>query len=459
MKNIEKIQEEKIITRLSEIEGLLRDEKEPFIIENIDEENLDRIKQIAQSYYPNLSLLPIKDNSQKLLIRAITTEKVYQLDIIEIKDKFHFYYREKDYIKCIEYGKELLKLRQLRPITIGIMGLSYLKIGDKENAYKYLKLITLLDDRATKNDYKNLLKALENYDEIREKLSEIYNYLLTKENFYLSEKMSTTKMKGLKSISRIFYPQLDILSFNSGKEKKLIIKITSKNTSDFDIRKVKNDLNSAYRNNDYDKCIELGQELLKLRTIKPVTLGILGNCYLKKGERKKAINYFEAATEISKKYNNGETDFSEFIKTLNSKGKKQYNKEKDKDDRKPTFTVKLDFYDNEMNNYYGIENINKIKEIIDQSKSDVETVCKKLNLKDEETDTIKLIFAREYYYQSQFKKGDEFLKSYQTSKHKTELNRELYEKIKSTRRFYSKRTNENPLKLDLTIKPRSLKKK
>ena len=68
MKNIEKIQEEKTITRLSEIEGLLRDEKEPFIIENIDEENLDRIKQIAQSYYPNLSLLPIKDNSQKLLI-------------------------------------------------------------------------------------------------------------------------------------------------------------------------------------------------------------------------------------------------------------------------------------------------------------------------------------------------------------------------------------------------------
>lgn len=67
-----------------------------------------------------------------------------------------------------------------------------------------------------------------------------------------------------------------------------------------------------------------------------------------------------------------------------------------------------------MNNYYEIEQIDKIKEIINQSKSDVETVCKNLGLKDE--------------------------------------------KIKSTKKFYSKRTNENPLNLDLTIKLRSLKR-
>lgn len=49
-----------------------------------------------------------------------------------------------------------------------------------------------------------------------------------------------------------------------------------------------------------------------------------------------------------------------------------------------------------MNNYYEIEQIDKIKEIINQSKSDVETVCKNLGLKDEKINTVKLIFAREY---------------------------------------------------------------
>ena len=115
----------------------------------------------------------------------------------------------------------------------------------------------------------------------------------------------------------------------------------------------------------------------------------------KKRWKKKRYKLFWSSNLNIKKYKNAKADFSRFIKSLTGKGKKQYNKE-DKYDRKPIFTVTLDFFSNEMNNYYEIEQIDKIKEIINQSKSDVETVCKNLGLKDEKINTVKLILAREY---------------------------------------------------------------
>ena len=110
-----------------------------------------------------------------------------------------------------------------------------------------------------------------------------------------------------------------------------------------------------------------------------------------------------------------------------------------------------DFNNNESNNY-GIENFDEINEFICDSKLDVETACNKLNISREETDIIKLIYARKFYTQGNKEKGDLFLKVVEKTKNKSKLVQKILDEIRKNKKLYKAKSSDQKV-LSLTIMP------
>ena len=127
------------------------------------------------------------------------------------------------------------------------------------------------------------------------------------------------------------------------------------------------------------------------------------------------------------------------------------------EDKKPRFRMRTEDFGNDIQNHYGIENLDEITSYILECGLDVESACKELDMTDEQIDTIRLIYAREFYSQGNYEKGDQFLNSVEKSKNKTKFTSKLFEEVRRNKRFYINRPNENSQKLVLTLQPRKTK--
>ena len=169
---------------------------------------------------------------------------------------------------------------------------------------------------------------------------------------------------------------------------------------------------------------------------------------MKKWDKEQAIDYLTIATHVSKQ-ENGDFDFTELIVNLKGLIAEQ--------DKKPRFKMKIEEFGNDIENYYGIENFEEITPYISESGLDVESACQQLGMNEEQIDTIRLIYAREYYSQGNYDKGDQFLKSVEKSKNKTKFTAKLFDEIRRNKRFYINRANDNPKRLVLTLQPKKTK--
>lgn len=71
----------------------------------------------------------------------------------------------------------------------------------------------------------------------------------------------------------------------------------------------------------------------------------------------------------------------------------------------------------------------------------------------EETEIIKLIYAREYYRAGFIKKGDEFIKSVERSTVKTNFINKLLEEIRENKKSYNLKDQEKDIELSLFLRP------
>ena len=169
---------------------------------------------------------------------------------------------------------------------------------------------------------------------------------------------------------------------------------------------------------------------------------------MKKGEKDTAIDYFTIATQLSNQ-EDGEFDFTELIEVLNGLIPIKY--------KKPYFKMKIEDFGNDLQNHYGIENLDEITLYILESGLDVETACQELGMTNEQIDTIRLIYARNFYSQGDYEKGDQFLKSVEKSKNKTKFTSKLLEEVRKNKRFYINRSGEKPQPLALALQPKKTK--
>ena len=282
-------------------------------------------------------------------------------------------------------------------------------------------------------------------DSEKEFLDKEYEKLLNKKGVILLKPMDNDR------INRIFemienYP--DMVAFVIGKDnyQQVVLRYQPNINQYKDIRNLLKKGSEAYSLGDYDTCINNYRQVLESREPKTVVYAILGLAYMKKSVKGIAIEYLTIATELSKKEDN-RFNFTELIGKLKGENSKPYFRMTQKD---------FDYSD--VVDYYGIDNFVEINSFIIESGLDVESACEQLGLSLEEIDIIKLIYAREFYTQGYYNKGDLFLKSFEKSKNKTDNTKKIFEEIRKNKRFYQNRKGDNNTKLVLSISPKKRNK-
>lgn len=284
-------------------------------------------------------------------------------------------------------------------------------------------------------------------DSEKEFLESKHEFLLNGQGMILLRPMNSERRKRIHEMVKE-YPDMVSFSIGEGENRQIVLRYKPFIDEYVDVKNLINMGNLAYKEGNYDSCIEDYLQLLQFGEPRAFVYAKLGLAYMKKWDKEKATDYLTIATQLSKQ-EKGDFDFTELIASLNRLIAQE--------DKKPRFRMRTEDFGNDIQNHYGIENLDEITSYILECGLDVESACKELNMTDEQIDTIRLIYAREFYSQGNYEKGDQFLNSVEKSKNKTKFTSKLFEEVRRNKRFYINRANENSQKLVLTLQPRKTK--
>lgn len=284
--------------------------------------------------------------------------------------------------------------------------------------------------------------AIIDYDDsefIKGKLNELYE-----KGIILLRPMDDSRRKGIHNIVKDIP---DVVSFSIGSDSNRQVVLRFKPFLDeyLDYSATAKEGNSAYSKGQYDSCIESYRKLLEFGEPKAWVYAKLGLAYMKKFDKDTAIDYLTIATALAKEEQT-DFDFTELIASL--KGLI------DPEDKKPRVRMTTDDFGNDIENYYGIENIHELAELV-VSGMDIDDACITLGLNDEQKVIATLVFARESYAQENYAMGDQYLKKVERTKNKTKFVTSLFEEIRRNKRFYRNRVDENHKPLVLTLKQKN----
>ena len=288
------------------------------------------------------------------------------------------------------------------------------------------------------NTENNLKKQKENQDSyqlyITQKLNDLYKYGIA-----LLKPLPNNTIKYLKTIIK---DKPDIASFTIGsKEQEQIVLRYQPNIKEYkDISNLLKKGSEAYSLGDYDTCINNYRQVLESIEPKAFVYAELGLAYMKKFVKGIAIEYLTIATELSKKEDN-KFDFTELIASLKGLIPLQ--------NKKPRVKMEITDFNNNLHEYYGINNLDEIVELISAGYN-VEEACQFKGLNKEQTDLVFLILAKDSYAKNDFSLGDKFIKQVEKRKEKTKFVISLLEEIRKNKKFYKNRVDDNYKSLLLT---------
>lgn len=294
----------------------------------------------------------------------------------------------------------------------------------------------------------NSASSTETRDSEKEFIESKHELLLNGQGMVLLRPMNNERRKKIHDIVKK-YPDMVSFSIGEGDNRQIVLRYKPFIDEYVDVKNLINMGNLAYKEGNYDSCIEDYLQLLQFGEPKAFVYAKLGLAYMKKMKIDTAIDYFTIATQLSKQEER-QFDFTELIARLNG----LINEE----DIKPRFRMRTEDFDNDAQNHYGIENLDEITSFILESGLDVETACNELGMTNEQIDTIRLIYARKFYSQGNYEKGDQFLKSVEKSKNKTKFTLKLFEEVRRNKRFYINRAKEDSQQLVLTLQPKKTRK-
>ena len=252
-----------------------------------------------------------------------------------------------------------------------------------------------------------------------------------------------------KKIHEIIKNHPNIVSFSIGeeKERRVVLRYVEKQTEYIDYKELTRKSCELNRRGKYDESIAICLQLLQYGNPNAILYSNLGIAYMKKFELDIAVDYLTIATYMSNcKKGTGKFNYTELIQRLKSAI--------DPECDKPDFKMNASEFKSDLDNYYGINNIAEITEYIIKTKVDVESACLHFGMNKIQTDIIYLIYAREYYSQSLYDKGDEFLREFERSKNKTDSTIKIYDEIRKNRKFYFNREKNKSYCLTLTMQPK-----
>lgn len=240
----------------------------------------------------------------------------------------------------------------------------------------------------------------------------------------------------------------NVVSFNIGKyePKQIVLRYIQEKSEYINFTEEVDKVNKLYKSKNYPECISHCKKLLKIGKPPAIIYAKLGLAYMKMNVKDKAIDYLTVATELNKEIGDRH-DFSDLIAHLQGLIPEG--------DKKPKVNIKSSEFKTDLDNYYGIKNIEEIAQLISNGMP-IESICQTMGLECEYEGIIALIFARECYFQCRFDLGDKYLKIAERSKHKSKLVLNLLEEVRKNKKFYAHRIEEgaNHKILILTPNPR-----
>ena len=333
---------------------------------------------------------------------------------------------------------------------------SDLQISQNSNSQKNPKLITQIESfETTKTTSVNkttsvpkkeekFSNSVETINSEKEFIKNKHKLLLNGQGMILLKPMDKEKRQRIHDIVKN-YPDMVSFSIGEGKNKQIVLRYKPFKKEYIDIKKLRKMGDLAYKEGNYDSCIECYLQLLEFGEPKAFVYAKLGLAYLKIRKKDLAIDYFTIATQLSQQEDR-RFDFTELIDNLNGLI--------DRKDKKTYFRMEIEDFENDIQNYYGIENLDEITSYILECGLDVETACQRLGMTDEQIDTICLIYARKFYSQGNYKKGDQFLKNVEKSRNKTKFTSKLFDEVRKNKKFYINRSTKDSQQLSLTLQPK-----
>lgn len=262
---------------------------------------------------------------------------------------------------------------------------------------------------------------------IKGKLDELYE-----KGIILLKPMEKSRRKEIHNIVKDIP---DVVSFSIGSDcnRQIVLRFKPFIDEYLDYSATAKDGNSAYSKGQYDACIKSYRKLLEFGEPKAWVYAKLGLAYMKKFDKDTAIDYLTIATALAKEEQT-DFDFTELIASL----KGLINPK----DKKPRIKMTTDDFGNDVDNYYGIEQIEKVAKLVSTGMT-IDDACLSLGLDDEQKNIISLIFAKECYAQENYTIGDHYLKKVERTKNKTKFVISLFEEIRRNKKFYKNRVDEN----------------
>ena len=247
------------------------------------------------------------------------------------------------------------------------------------------------------------------------------------------------------------YPDVRAYTILDGQEKQIVLKYSNRDTS-INLFELNKDAYQAYLAKDYDKAIYEYKTILECSPYSKATIyELIGMCYYKKNDIPNAITYLTIATYNSSKENGKrKIDHSKLIsELLNKKVSLSHNHENIFSTKE--YSMHKNFVNNETYNY-NIPDVEGIFSYARDNHMDIEQVGEKLDLTLEERDLLKLICAREYFKDGDFKEGNKFLNAVDATKHKSPLVKYVLNETREKKRFYQYRQTKKETKDNKEIK-------
>jgi len=249
-----------------------------------------------------------------------------------------------------------------------------------------------------------------------------------------------------KAIHRLMIKYSDMTSFSIGddSERRIVLRYTPHISEYVPIKELLQKGQQAYLEKDYQSCIDMYLKALSFGNPRPFMYARLGLSYMKIGKKDKAIDYLTVATYLSK--NDKERfEFTDLIDKL--RGAYDY------ESAKPDVKMNETDFQNDLNDNYGIDNIDEITQELLESKKSMDEVCLSNGLSLIQTNIVKLIYARSFYSQGDYDHGDLFFKAVEKSSVKNDSILKMLDEIRKNKKFYINRTTESANRLSLVIKP------
>lgn len=380
----------------------------------------------------NLIKICILENDMTFIRPLQTLSAIYLNDfnynIDDYINDFYFILAENDVEKEELYKEIILSLAEVtKNYQLPPKFLEILKTLEKSNSCKGLSEAGQEIDHNKEND--EILRKL-----VDKKCQE----LLVQKGVILLGPMENAKRKRIHKIANKYR---GILPFNIGlSPNKYIMLMYKPVIKEYINRGELISLgNTAYYEGNYRSCIDYYLKVLQIGKPKAIAFIRLGYSFLYLGDTKKAIDYLTIAQEVSRKEEK-QFDFTNLIEELKSNTAIE--------DKKRYFQMELSDFTESI---YEL-NFDEINSYILETGLDIEAACENLGLTSEQTDIVRLLYAKTYYMQGFSAKGDEFLKYVERKQNKSPYILSLLEEIKKNKKLYLiKRDAERPI--PLTLKP------